>query len=751
MTESFDAVGAVAEVLTEHGPLREDEIVRRLLDIGVPDPEHIVDTVLDEIFYPVTQLADERWAWLPALLLGRVFTHRVEAAELAHDMIASAPDLDPIIQLCEHDPHQQLADGSPVRIVVDWSDADFLDERGIPFELVDDHGALVFSPGTLAAAGVQGGDLVGLRLTDSGLIVERVAEPRSGAGLGARLTTMLDPDGPILFTAAVLTACSEDPELFTAPLPPLAELIADSGLANEGDLLARDGFDFALWRFAFHSDLLTTRHDIDGDDANVLVTLLQAYDRVSEDLAIDDDLGEVASELAYPLLAVLFVEETIDAHRGEPESLLLFAEAMEPKVARSARPAWRWLRASAMERMGDVEAAEREYLAAESMDTDWAPTLFDLARFASDRGDIGRALALLRRAGADDDNELAQILQRHQPTPRADIGRNDLCWCGSGRKYKKCHQGNEQLALPERARWLYYKACQHVASTAWNDLLVDATYEREVDDGELAEDPLPMDAVLFEGGALDDFLKLRGFLLPDDERLLAEQWTLVDRSVYEVEEVRSGSGVTVRDLRTGDTVDVRDTLVSRHLEPANLFCGHVLPTGDGNQFFGGIEPLTLPMRDSLIELLDSEPDPMDLVAFLARPAAPPTLTNTEGEPLAMCEATIRVDAGIVADLDDTYDRVDGQDPPEWLEHIATDGTSSVRAALVLDDDTVRVRTNSEERMDRVLATLARLDPSSEVLDDTRHQMSDADDIAAFADQLPGDEEPESGSEEPEVG
>jgi uncharacterized protein YecA (UPF0149 family) len=20
-----------------------------------------------------------------------------------------------------------------------------------------------------------------------------------------------------------------------------------------------------------------------------------------------------------------------------------------------------------------------------------------------------------------------------------DIGRNDLCWCGSGRKYKKCH------------------------------------------------------------------------------------------------------------------------------------------------------------------------------------------------------------------------------------------------------------------------------------------------------------------------
>jgi hypothetical protein len=23
--------------------------------------------------------------------------------------------------------------------------------------------------------------------------------------------------------------------------------------------------------------------------------------------------------------------------------------------------------------------------------------------------------------------------------PPAAVGRNDLCWCGSGRKYKRCH------------------------------------------------------------------------------------------------------------------------------------------------------------------------------------------------------------------------------------------------------------------------------------------------------------------------
>ncbi|HFT8046801.1 TPA: SEC-C metal-binding domain-containing protein [Klebsiella pneumoniae] len=26
----------------------------------------------------------------------------------------------------------------------------------------------------------------------------------------------------------------------------------------------------------------------------------------------------------------------------------------------------------------------------------------------------------------------------------AKIGRNDSCWCGSGKKYKKCHLGREK-------------------------------------------------------------------------------------------------------------------------------------------------------------------------------------------------------------------------------------------------------------------------------------------------------------------
>ena len=68
------------------------------------------------------------------------------------------------------------------------------------------------------------------------------------------------------------------------------------------------------------------------------------------------------------------------------------------------------------------------------------------------------ALALLRRAGAGPDHPLVELLTRYRAEPRRDLGRNQPCWCGSGRKYKKCHLGREQLPLAERAGWLYAKA-----------------------------------------------------------------------------------------------------------------------------------------------------------------------------------------------------------------------------------------------------------------------------------------------------
>ena len=328
------------------------------------------------------------------------------------------------------------------------------------------------------------------------------------------------------------------------------------------------------------------------DDALALTSLVELYDQVSLLLIEADDAGgadesladtpadgsfgvtgELGAQLVDPLLAELLVAETVGADRGGAAALGLLAEMMESRVPRAARVAWRWLRAVALERIGDIEEAERELLAAESMDPDWPLPLIDLARIASDRGDVERGLGLLRRAGAGPDHPLVVLLEAHRAEPRRDLGRNEPCWCGSGRKYKKCHLGREQLALAERVNWLYEKAVQYAHIAGWRDLLAEVGYERYRHTHDLAEalaagmaDPLVMDVVLFEGGAFAEFLEVRGSLLPDDERLLAEQWLLVDRSVFEVERVNPGESITVRDVRNGDVHEVRERTASRQLE-----------------------------------------------------------------------------------------------------------------------------------------------------------------------------------------
>ena len=379
------------------------------------------------------------------------------------------------------------------------------------------------------------------------------------------------------------------------------------------------------------------------------------------------------------------------------------------------------------------------------MDPDWPLPLIDLARIAGDRGDVERGLGLLRRAGAEPDHPLVALLQAHRAEPRRDLGRNEPCWCGSGRKYKKCHLGREQLTLAQRTNWLYEKAAQYAAFSGWRELLAEVGYERYRHTHDLAEaldagmaDPLVMDVVLFEAGAFEEFLQVRGSLLPDDERLLAEQWLLVDRSVFEVERVSPGESVTVRDTRNGDTHEVRERTASRQLKRGQLICARVVPAGDSMQFFGGIEPVALHERDALIDLLDSEPDPMELVSTLSRRFAPATLTNTEGEPLVMCEATVHLGDPdeIEPALDETYDRVDGEEPPRWHENVDTHGMPHIRAMLERDGDTLRIETNSAERMDRVLATLVGFDPTMRVVDDSRRPIRDVREAAELAAELP---------------
>ncbi len=755
VTEQRDPIDTLARILVENGPLREDDIAHRLREASIRNPDDVLPQLLNEIDCPAVPLVDESWVWLPELMAGRILTHRVDAQELAHDILIVTPDLDPLTHLCEFEEFARLADGTPISVALPAFDEDVLDERGVPPDMVDDGGALILPPGTLSDLDVAAGELVGLRLTPAGLTLTRVTAETSPS-VGAALAATLDPEEPVAFDSAVWSACVADTALFTEPVEPLSEIADAHNLVRRLDVLAPAEFDYDRWRFDIDCEVMSRRYDIAEDAALALRTLVSIYEQMSQLLTMplsDDEevpdgdaptpalagyrelVAEFGAELADPHLAEVLLAETVGRNPDGAAALGLFAETLEPQVPRRARVAFRWLRSVALERIGDIEAAERELLTAETMDTDWPLPLYDLARIASDRGDVERALALLHRAGAAPDDPLFTVLRSHRPEARPDVGRNEPCWCGSGRKYKKCHLGKEQLSLPDRVGWLYSKAAQHALISGWRGLVAELNYERNRhhDAPDEAIDPVVIDAVLFEGEALADFLAVRGPLLPDDERSLAEQWLLSERSLFEVEEVHPGRGLVVRDVRTGDVHEVRERTASRQLTARQLICTRLLPIGDGTaQLFGGVEPVALHDRSALMELLDEGPAPVEIVAFLSRRFAPPMLTNTEGDPLMICEAVVRVSdsARMEAALDGTYDRVEDAELPQWFEHVTTDGMDRIRATVVLEGDTLRVETNSEERMDRVLETLERLDPGMQVVDDTRTPMDDPREMAA---------------------
>ncbi len=280
MADAIDPTQTLADILAEHGPLPEADVVQRLEAAGLPDAEDEFDELIDETGCAAEQLIDDRWVWLPKLLAGRVFTHRLSATELAHDMLTVFPDLDPVTTLCENEEFARFVDGSPARVVLPMFDLEVLAERAIPLDLVHPEGALLLASGTLAAMSVAEGDLVGLRLTPQGMAIERVTSI-ADAPVGARFAALLDADTPAFFDAVVWTVCAEDPALFTQPLEPLSEIADDAGLPYDDEWIAPAGFDFDVWRFERGSALLARRYELDPDDAFALYTLLQVCDQMS--------------------------------------------------------------------------------------------------------------------------------------------------------------------------------------------------------------------------------------------------------------------------------------------------------------------------------------------------------------------------------------------------------------------------------------------------------------------------------------
>jgi hypothetical protein len=611
----------VAEARARH-PIESEELERLALERlgrnGDPLTERMVEHMVD-------RLGDvDVLAWLPGdeivhvgeLTRGIVLTHRLTAIEREQDLLWADFDL---AGFMTHG-HLSLPGGGELEMVE-------LEDGGLGWE--GPEGWLTpFAEGSLLA----------VRIGEQGVleIEELAAAPAAEDGLAGRLQAVYlreveEPWLPVRAADLVLGLLAEDRSSFDRPQPPLDTLCEAVGLERRGRSVAHDA---SVWansvRLGRLSRVMDRLPDREGRSSAMFVfNVADKPDPTAEDLL------HALDALREPLVARAVADELLPSDLS-PEALKeaqAFAERLVAQAKGSRRAgAAQWLAAVAAERAGDVLAADNLLSLALRADPMWEPVVERAAWYASDRGDAAAALELWGRL-AEPNLRDVETVGPFAPAPGHRLGRNDPCWCGSGRKFKVCHLDKPAVApLSDRVGWLCRKATaflEHHEGAAAEQVVANA-FARAVDPEddesvlEAFEDPIVIDAALTEGGWFDRFVTERGPLLPDDEALLARSWTLVD--------VRPGSGLTVRDLRTGARLAIRERRFSLQAQPQDVVCGRAVPDGDTNQFVGSLFPVAPGTEAHILNLCDKA-DPEELCAHVATLYRPSRLQTREGTPI----------------------------------------------------------------------------------------------------------------------
>ncbi|MFD4182074.1 SEC-C metal-binding domain-containing protein, partial [Rhodococcus sp. NPDC058514] len=536
--------------------------------------------------------------------------------------------------------HAPPADqGGEFSVVFGDFDDDRLAERGVsdPDFLYDE--GLLLAPAALA--GCAAGDLVAITVADGRLALRRVTGELAQAPDLTEALARIVPAGTLdNLDSVVWQLMVEDAALFRGATAPLGELIEAAGYVRDGDYLAAAGFDFAEHHLQTRVGIVAREYELHPDEARAVVEFLGLVRRTHDQAAAGIDPADYVREQVsghadtYAALGDQVVAaaalDVVTGYADTEHALHAAAVGLAELGSRRLRAPAGWLAGKAADQLGDVTAAIEYYEECLDRDPEWVPAIFDLALLAADAGDVTRAQSLLGRIEDGESEPLHDVLARFQPREHPGLGRNDRCWCGSGRKYKACHLGKSELSPDDRAAWLYSKALLFMRTPELFDGLYElaearTAYWDEVDAetmGRALEGGLVVDVGLFEGGVLALYVARRAVLLPPEDFELARQWLGTQRSVFEV--IATAADVlTLRDLRGGATVEVRGEWGSSGIDVGSVVCARPLPTGPATLWApGGVEPVAASDVDELLALLDAEDaDPVELVEFLSTPLA----------------------------------------------------------------------------------------------------------------------------------
>ncbi|MEX2099959.1 MAG: SEC-C domain-containing protein [Acidimicrobiia bacterium] len=754
---------AVGVLGTRALPLAElvSELVQRGLALG-PDPENRVVGALDSDGGFI-ELDGGRWISTASVLDATAWTTMVSAALAAIDCLPEEPDLGLFGWWALDHPLQIAGEADGTLECVELEDG--TDGLGGPAGWLagcEDAWVRVDVTGTCLAVGAleRAPEPTPVQVAAVQAVFERIADREllagafSDAGPIELVRTGLDD---LLWEVLVADRAAFKGD----PIPPVDDLLAAAGLERSDQFVTRMGTDRrALIRWE-HRRKLAAFHTLDTeqvDAAEILLAVSCASIVDSPDLFGPKEEEPraallLAACLADPSVASAFVGEHA-AWGTEPALLAGFArrllDHLDDDVA-AVGP--RWLLAHSLDQLGDPIGAQAELERAVASGLEHPLALRGLAALLADAGDAPAALDLLRRAQVDEDDPLVEEIvgyALHGPPPTA--RRNDLCPCGSGRKYKVCHLGRERHPLIDRGPWLYAKARRYLRDNRHRVLAAEIASTIHEHSGrsagflmDLLDSELVADVALCEAHVFDDFVVERDAVLPDDEALLAARWALVSRSLFETEWAHDDE-LALRDLRTGDRIVVTNTHASEATRPGWLMLGRPLPIEDTFRAYSGFIRVPDSVRDEMLDALD-EPDPFDVAALIGRAFAPPQMSNTDGEPLVFHELTYRVPDPERAARVLAAELQDDGDGEFTLIRDTANQPDTVIMKMQLTGDALEVSVNSDRRATEARALVESLLPDT-VLEDVDSR--DVEEMLADSSAEPRDPQAVSLTDDPEL-
>ena len=677
--------GAALEILSQ-GPLALTELAQRLTLRGLLedgyDEDELIDALDDDVW-----LDDDTALSIPALTEGRCFTHRLTREEKEIGRLLQFPDFAGLwLQLEERARHRGVSHFS------------MLDDEFVQWVVSMDPDWLApFAPGELIQVTRNDGTLVLAACDETG---DGRKERRAIAELHERFVEARESGDAEDFTLRLLAG---DPGLFRSPQPPLGEMFVACRIPVVGAQI--EGMDSRLddHFMAILSDL----YGFDRCCRQALGALKSAfaYWRVPE-LRGEVDLTEAARNLAHSQVARAFADLFLETKVGGAPAFREFAEALA-KVKGERAAAGMYLLGCVNDVALDLDRARAGFSMAHMRDPDYQPAVEALAELAADRGDAAEARSLFGRSVSVWAQEEAEVLDKLLGADLPKVGRNDPCPCGSGKKYKACHEGMRATLTPEqRHAWLMRRIAQFPRRPG-NGLRMatEVSHLGELfDPGHegLLEDAMVVDAMAWDDRNLSAYHTRRGPILPPEDAVIVSALAESRRDLWVVAASDPGRQLSLRNVRSGEEVQVEEGHGAVDYPVGSKLLVRVVELPSGSWLYGMVYPVPEEEVQEVSAMLEEGMDSWDLVQWYAEGSSSPgAMSNTSGEEIVFCSVTARLpDPGAAATILDRHLEKDGDGA--WVEKEDTElMEDAIVGTFTIEGDLLAYGANSVQRFARI--------------------------------------------------